>query len=320
MDYDEDLADAAPRDEDELMTEEDESPHGELVAAVASNDLLQARALLSPPSGLDVNQRDEEGATVLSVAAFFGFAGLVLELIRRGAELDVANETHGWTPLIAAASRGHLTAAAVLLAHGASAGVKDLYGLNALAYAEQNGHHEVAALLKAVAERGEAAIPADLVEEAANDVRAAEEAGASGADDDDGDHEGADGTAGGGEDGLAEAVANAAGDYPDPLVGEGNVIGFLIACSEGQIEMVQEAIENRFVDVDCCDADGSTGAHASAATGQSSVLAFLCENGADVNIANKTFGWTPLIAAAAFGSVQSIATLLKHGADFSVGE
>ena len=47
----------------------------------------------SPPLGIDVNKRDEEGWTVLSLSGHIGNMGAVRELLAAGAD-DVGRTTH----------------------------------------------------------------------------------------------------------------------------------------------------------------------------------------------------------------------------------
>ncbi|RYP43385.1 hypothetical protein DL770_011690 [Monosporascus sp. CRB-9-2] len=77
-----------------------------------------------------------------------GYAEMVELLLKKGADVAVANKD-GWTPLIAASSKGHVDVARLLLAAGgANADCKDTkYGQTPLICAAANGHEAVAQLL-----------------------------------------------------------------------------------------------------------------------------------------------------------------------------
>jgi ankyrin repeat protein len=98
-------------------------------------------------------------AAKLHRAALAGNLGQIKKLIAAGADLDDSGDTASWdgfTPLIAAASKGRVAAVNLLLAEGAevdlpvSSDDSDWTGATALAMAARNGHLDVVnALLKA---------------------------------------------------------------------------------------------------------------------------------------------------------------------------
>jgi hypothetical protein len=76
-----------------------------------------------------------------------GDAAKVTALLDKGADVN-AKFRYGTTALFKAAERGHLEVAKVLLARGVDATVKDtFYGSNALSWALQNDHNDVAAAI-----------------------------------------------------------------------------------------------------------------------------------------------------------------------------
>lgn len=85
-----------------------------LIGGFPRNNDRMSRLLLD--SGAVANVKMNDGFTALHLAASAGFAGIVSELIRAGA--DVNAKKGGWTPLSFALDRGHHDVAAILLANG----------------------------------------------------------------------------------------------------------------------------------------------------------------------------------------------------------
>jgi ankyrin repeat protein len=65
---------------------------------------------------------------------------------------------HGWTPLIAAAAKGHASAVRLLLSAGANALTLDKYGKSASHYASSHGFSEVVSLLEQASREQRAAV------------------------------------------------------------------------------------------------------------------------------------------------------------------
>eukprot|EP00048_Salpingoeca_helianthica_P017681 m.238549 g.238549 ORF g.238549 m.238549 type:complete len:184 (+) comp21834_c0_seq1:30-581(+) len=77
-----------------------------LISACAEGNLsLVERLLDTDPSLLNAHARD--GTTPLSIAAFWGHAHIVSALLRRGADVNLANSGTKWTALHCAAFQGH---------------------------------------------------------------------------------------------------------------------------------------------------------------------------------------------------------------------
>lgn len=95
---------------------------------------------------LDAHNND--GWTPLHLAAFFGHAGLVKELLDRGAYTE-SRSTNAMrnTPLHAATAGRKLDVMRLLLENGADAGAKQEGGWTALHAAAQNGDREMVELL-----------------------------------------------------------------------------------------------------------------------------------------------------------------------------
>ena len=130
---------------------------------------------------VNVNAADPDGRTALMLASFNGHSGIVALLINNGAVPDLADgfgrtalhyastgpflptvefllkkganpnlvdsEEH-FTPIMFAAAEGHIDVVQILLKYHADPSLKDIDGDTAESFARQNGHEEVADLLK----------------------------------------------------------------------------------------------------------------------------------------------------------------------------
>jgi ankyrin repeat protein len=97
--------------------------------------LLQRRAR--------INNRNRNGETALSIAAYTGKLPYVKRLVDVGAEVNF----YGWPPLAYAAYNGHLEVVDYLLKHGALIDATTENGSTALFFAARFGHIEVIKLL-----------------------------------------------------------------------------------------------------------------------------------------------------------------------------
>lgn len=113
----------------------------ELAKLVVAGDATAVRQELE--HGGDANACDLGGAPVLTGAAQFGHAEVVLLLLQAGAEVD-ATDGEGRTSLHCASLMGHAEIVAALLRAGAEADRLDAEGRTALRCACQYGHLEVA--------------------------------------------------------------------------------------------------------------------------------------------------------------------------------
>lgn len=131
--------------------------------------------------GQDVNAEDEEGRTGLMLASFNGHKEIVEILLRnkarvnhtdflgrsalmyastghfpetvalllsQGADPNLIDSEEGFTALMFAGAEGNIKVVRLLLEHGANPKLKDKDGDTAESFARQNGHLEVADLLK----------------------------------------------------------------------------------------------------------------------------------------------------------------------------
>lgn len=93
-------------------------------------------------SDANPDQRDAEGATLLTLAARSGRLDVVRELVRRGADVDRVG-LHGHTPLGVAAMAGHDLLVQALLRAGADPARRSAQGQSALHLAAREGQVSV---------------------------------------------------------------------------------------------------------------------------------------------------------------------------------
>ncbi|MDQ1239613.1 MAG: ankyrin repeat protein 50 [Thermodesulfobacteriota bacterium] len=113
---------------------------------VADGDKDGTDALLS--LGVDVDYRDQENITPLMVAASVGHVEIVRLLLAKGADPN-ATDNSRTGPLSRAASQGHIEIVRSLLDTGSRQDQKDSQGWTALAHASHNGHASVSEALMA---------------------------------------------------------------------------------------------------------------------------------------------------------------------------
>ena len=123
-----------------------------LFYAARANDTALVNKLLK--QGAELEWRDPEGCTPLSIACFYGSYEAAEALCAHGAELD-ARDSSQMTPLMHAAYMGHTKICEMLLALGADPSLKDKRGKTALdqqkqqvrfVFARQAGGHPQVAL------------------------------------------------------------------------------------------------------------------------------------------------------------------------------
>lgn len=85
--------------------------------------------------GVEVNQRNDDGAALLTVAAIFGHDRVAALLLQAGAEVNAKNPQNGSTALHAAAFLGHAAVVQTLLAAGADPSLANDTGGTAIAAA-----------------------------------------------------------------------------------------------------------------------------------------------------------------------------------------
>ena len=117
-----------------------------LMWASAENHLNAVKVLLS--HGANPNLENYLGRTALMYASRYGYIDIVQELVANGAEINTYNELSTHPPLLAAAKHGHVSVVEFLIKSGADIFHKDKYGKNALAYAMESKHGEVAKIIR----------------------------------------------------------------------------------------------------------------------------------------------------------------------------
>ncbi|XP_055630398.1 kinase D-interacting substrate of 220 kDa isoform X2 [Toxorhynchites rutilus septentrionalis] len=119
--------------------------HRTLLQYLDSDDLPGLKSLLGTRQ-LQVDDRDENGTTVLMIACGRGAANFVKELIARGADVQ-AQDLDNWSALLFAAKAGHVEIVEILLDNGADIEHRDMGGWTALMWGSYKGHTAVVSLL-----------------------------------------------------------------------------------------------------------------------------------------------------------------------------
>ncbi|XP_070574733.1 ankyrin repeat and SAM domain-containing protein 6-like [Ptychodera flava] len=115
-----------------------------LLVACEQGDLTTVQTLLD--QDLAVDTVDEEGSSLLHIAAGNGHEALVRFLIMRGARIDLQN-SYGWTALMQAARTGNHKVVGLLLQNKVDQNVKSKLGCTALTVAARGGHTQVVRML-----------------------------------------------------------------------------------------------------------------------------------------------------------------------------
>lgn len=121
----------------------------DLLNTVLAGDIAKAAALLK--GGADCNERNEEGATALMLAAGIGNHDMVEMLLKAGAEVD-ACDARGWTALMKALfnyeqNRGFPDVVSTLIDAGADIEHQVAYGTRPLMIAAGYGEARVVEIL-----------------------------------------------------------------------------------------------------------------------------------------------------------------------------
>ncbi|KAJ9648085.1 Glycerophosphocholine phosphodiesterase [Coniosporium tulheliwenetii] len=136
--------------DDKMSVRKNISKSGAVLAlATKSNSTAIVKLLVE--AGVDINYQDEQGETALHVAARYGYEQCARTLLEgsssQKADIDVPENTFGWTPLFIAAVDGHLPIVELLIEAQADLDRADLSGWTAKEHAALRGHLAIAALL-----------------------------------------------------------------------------------------------------------------------------------------------------------------------------
>lgn len=98
--------------------------------------------------GAKVNIQDAIGRTALIYASSGNFPATINLLLKHNADVNVVDTHEGWTALMFAAAEGHVENVRILLNNGADPTLKDTDGDDAVAFALQRGHEDLAAFIR----------------------------------------------------------------------------------------------------------------------------------------------------------------------------
>ncbi|XP_055537866.1 kinase D-interacting substrate of 220 kDa isoform X4 [Wyeomyia smithii] len=119
--------------------------HRALLQFLESDDLVGLKSFLGTRQ-LQVDDRDENGTTVLMIASGRGATNFVKELLAHGADVQ-AQDLDNWSALLFAGKAGHVDIVEILLDNGAEIEHRDMGGWTALMWGSYKGHTGVISLL-----------------------------------------------------------------------------------------------------------------------------------------------------------------------------
>ena len=117
-----------------------------LHAAAVAGQVATVLELIKRGASVDV--QNDEGGTALMEACMAGHQQIVLHLLEAAASLEV-HSVRGGTALLCAASSGHTGIVRELLSRGSSVGARDSINGTALMHAASQGHRDALSLLLA---------------------------------------------------------------------------------------------------------------------------------------------------------------------------
>ncbi|XP_037926963.1 kinase D-interacting substrate of 220 kDa isoform X3 [Hermetia illucens] len=293
--------------------------HRALLQYIDSNDLPGLKTFLDTRH-LPVDDRDENGATVLMIAAGRGLTPFVREFITRGADVN-AEDLDNWTALLYAAKNGHLDIVQMLLEHDADVEHRDMGGWTALVWSAYKGHTQTVALLLEkgadifahgnyhlgpllwAAGRGHKDIVQMLIHRGAK-VNVGDKYGTTALV----------WTCRKGNVEIVEMLLKAGANVD--TAGMYSWTPLLVAVSGGYLEIVTLLLEKR-PNVNALDKDGLTALAIAAKEGFQEISTALMAAGAYINIQDRA-GDTPLIHAVKGGHRGVVEALLKKHADVDI--
>lgn len=99
----------------------------------------------------------------------------------------------------------------------------------------------------------------------------------------------------------------------------GDETPLMVAALAGNGEIVNYLLQ-RGADINAQSASGLTALHAAAYAGQTEIVSLLVARGAIVNNSSNRFATTPLILATEENHIETVSSLLAHGADINAVE
>ena len=266
-----------------------EDKNAQLLQAAKDGNLQSAQTALG--NGADINTKNKDGFTAMSISAEKGHAKIVKLLLEKGADVNVRDK-YGTTALSMASQANHTEIVVLLLQNGASVNVKDtVNGLSPLWVASQNGHAQVVKLLL---EKG-----ADVnVKRTGAGTTALWMAA---------------------QEGRTEVVKLLLEKGADIEVKDNTngITALWKAAQNGYAEICTLLLEKN-ADINTKDPDGATALSIAVQNGHTDVVKVLLGKNADVNAKDKVHGMTPIYMAVQSGSEEIIRLLLDKGADVNV--
>lgn len=116
-----------------------------LLDACSENDMTAVRKLLGENS--TINEGTDDGDSLLSLACSAGYFELAQVLLAMSAQVEDRGQKNDCTPLMEAASAGHVDIIELLLKHGADVNAQSSTGNTPLMYACAGGHVAAVKLL-----------------------------------------------------------------------------------------------------------------------------------------------------------------------------
>jgi len=255
----------------------------EIKNAVQSGDLPRLRALVEKDPAL-LGIKDDQGRTLLHLAAVAGHLEMVRWLIGRGVEVD-ARTAQMSTPLMHASLAGKTDIVRLLLARGADIGARDSYQRTVfILVARERGDTNMARILL---DAGADINAADRWNDTALSLAAWR-----------------------GFRGLVSLLLERSAKLPDEPDQRQQV--FILAVGNGLDQLFDKLLETG-VDLSAKDGLGGSILHAAADGGSENILNALLARKFDVNGKDRN-GWTPLHRAAERGRVKAAALLIDRGA------
>ena len=129
----------------EVNIAEDDSRKSALHFAAGREYLGIMKLLID--KGANVDERDR-GETILAHIVQTNHINAVHTLINAGADVNAKHDSHGITVLMRAAGHGNIDIVNALIHAGADVNATTSFGNTALTYAEREGYHAVAQILK----------------------------------------------------------------------------------------------------------------------------------------------------------------------------